>query len=153
MLVSSKLNWNERIILATIFGILFIHIITQIIFPLTVTQIIIVDSEQIVGNNVIKPDILTVIQSGLDKIGFILFVTFTGAGMWLPMMALTANQLPSESNMFVYFMLFWISSIVSLPIIFRASRNIPWWRRLVYLYLISALISGLGITYFTTLGS
>jgi hypothetical protein len=159
MHISSKVNRNEKIFLAIIVGIIGIHIITQIIAPLIIIQSMIIDSEESTGidskDKIIRnhPTVLSVIQHGLDKIGFILFVTFVGAGIWIPWTALATNQLPTDSNTFFYFFFFWIISMLSFPLIFKYSQKISLWRRFLYIYLIPVLVSGLSITYFTPLGS
>lgn len=47
---------------------------------------------------------------------------------------------------------FWILSLVSLPFSIKYSKNLPKWRRIIYIFLITVLLSGMGAGYWFIAG-
>ena len=39
-------------------------------------------------------------------------------------------------------LVFWIIAVITIPLTFLLSKDIVWWRRILYIYLIAAIISG-----------
>lgn len=88
--------------------------------------------------------ILTGILSALMKMGYALPFVIAGIGfIGGPMAFLHGNlSLSADGLRMVVFL---ILSIISIPITFYISREIVFWRRIPYIYVIAALISGIPI--------
>ena len=91
------------------------------------------------------------ILPALMKIGYALPFVIGGLGfIGGPMAFLHGNLSLSSDGLRV--VIFLILSIISIPITFYLSREIVFWRRIPYIYFITALISGIPIMLSETFG-
>src|SRR5680860_161623 len=75
---------------------------------------------------------------------FIFTVPFVlaGIGMWGMAIVFINPVLPIQTEIFHQWLLFFIPSIISIPVTTMLSTKIPLWRRILYIYLIAMFISG-----------
>ena len=87
------------------------------------------------------PDIFTSIFAALGRFAFALPFAIAGLGMIGGPMALitTSFVIPPEGYRV---MAFWLIAMSTIPITFLFSKDIPLFRRIPYIYLLAALISG-----------
>ena len=117
-----------------------IHFIILMIVPVILRQFMALQSK-------------TPFMWSLETLGVSFLVAFAGIGIWLPWGALFAQQLPTDINTLIPLLFFWISSMASIPIMIKISKKFSFWKRILYVYLVSVFIGGFGITYFTNFWS
>lgn len=154
---------HEKIFLVVIFGILAFHVIMHVGIPTVISQTIelqpvpmgtVYDNGTVIRNMVIpeRTPILEVFFASFDRLVLPLAVAFVGIGIWLPFEAIRVGQFPNNVFQIIMMYVFWLLSFASIFLIVY-SKGLPVWKKGVYSYLISFLISGAGITYFTNFGA
>ena len=94
-----------------------------------------------VPNPAPDPDIFTSIFAAMDRFAFALPFAIAGLGIIGGPMALitTSFVIPPEGYRV---MAFWLIAMSTIPITFLFTKDIPLWRRIPYIYLLAAIISG-----------
>ena len=87
------------------------------------------------------PDIFTSISAAGGRVAFALPFAIAGLGMVSVPIGLLQTHLfvPPEG---FRVLVFWIIAMITIPISYVLSRDIPLWRRIPYVYLLAAIISG-----------
>lgn len=87
------------------------------------------------------PDIFTSIFAAVGRFTFALPFAIAGLGIIGGPMALITNSfiIPPEGYRVL---VFWIIAMITIPITFLFSKDIPLYRRIPYIYLLAAIISG-----------
>lgn len=155
---------HEKIFLAVIFGILAFHVMIHVGIPTVMSQTVelqpvqmgtVYDNGTVIRNMVIpeRTPVLDVFFASFDRLVLPLAVAFAGIGMWLPFEAIRVGQFPNNIFQIVMMYVFWLLSLASIFLVAKYSKGLPMWKKGVYSYLISFLVSGAGITYFTNFGA
>jgi hypothetical protein len=87
------------------------------------------------------PDIFTSIFAAGMRVSFALPFAIAGLGLVAAPIGLLQTHLfvPPEG---FRVLVFWIVAMISIPINYMFTKDIPLWRRIPYIYLLAAIISG-----------
>jgi len=87
------------------------------------------------------PDIFTSIFAAGMRVSFALPFAIAGLGLVAAPIGLLQTHLfvPPEG---FRLLVFWIVAMISIPINYMFTKDIPLWRRIPYIYLLAAIISG-----------
>ena len=104
-----------------------------------------------VPNPAPDPDIFTSIFAAMGRFAFALPFAIAGLGMIGGPMALitTSFVIPPEGYRV---MAFWLVAMSTIPLTFLLSKDIPLYRRIPYIYLLAALISGTPLLFNSRFG-
>ena len=91
------------------------------------------------------PNLFTSISISMVRFAFALPFVVAGIGIWgIPIAMIHGNfAMPPETPYHV--LVFWMLSMISIPVTTIFSKGIPLWRRIPYIYLIAVLIGGTSI--------
>ena len=87
------------------------------------------------------PDVFTSIFATLSRFSFAMPFAITGLGIIGAPIGLIQNQLLVPPEGFRV-MVFWIAAMITIPLNYLFTKNIPLWRRIPYLYFFAAIVSG-----------
>lgn len=90
------------------------------------------------------PSIITGMLGAFMKLAYALPFAIVGFSLFVTPIGLLQTHLFSSPDGFRV-LVFWIIAIVSIPITFYLSKEIILWRRVLYIYSISAIIAGIPI--------
>jgi len=155
---------NEKIIISVILGLTIIVFSIPILGSIIASQIVEPREIEVVteyGNGTTqtsaaipgKATVNVAVVVGVQNTQFYFPFVIAGFGIWLPWGAIITGQLPEYHASSIPVLLFWISSMISVPLMVRFTNQIALWRRIPYIYLIAALIGGLGIFLWTGFGN
>jgi len=88
------------------------------------------------------PSIFFGILAAGMKLAFALPYVIAGIGMWGMAIVFVNPAHPVQPEIFHQWILFFIPSMISIPINYMFTKDIPLWRRIPYIYLLVAIISG-----------
>jgi len=155
---------NEKIFLTiiigyflTIFSIIVIGtvIASQISEPIPVELVTVFENGTTESSvkNVDAHSIVISFLAGFSNFSFMIPLIIAGVGVWLPLIAIRYDQLPTYGYTAILVLSFWIFSMVSIPITIKFSKGIPLWRRIPCVYFIAVLIGGTAIWLWTGFGN
>lgn len=102
--------------------------------------------------NTFEPNLFTSIAQTLSRISFALPFVLGGLGLWNIPLSMYYGSFTMPPDPLNQVLIFLIVSIVSIPVTILLSKGIPMWRRIPYIYLIAALISGTPILFSSNFG-
>ncbi|QLH07365.1 hypothetical protein [Nitrosopumilus ureiphilus] len=87
------------------------------------------------------PDVFTSIFAAGMRVAFALPFAIAGLGLISAPIGFLQTRLfvPPEG---FHVLVFWIMAMITIPINYMFTKNIPLWRRIPYIYLLAAIISG-----------
>lgn len=88
-----------------------------------------------------EPDVFTSVFATLSRFSFAMPFVIAGLGMVGAPIGLFQNHLLVPPEGFRV-LVFWIASMITIPCNYLFTKNIPLWRRIPYIYLLAAIVSG-----------
>src|SRR5690606_22106801 len=79
--------------------------------------------------------VLGILGAGM-KLAFALPFVLTGIGIWGMALVFVNPALPLQPEIFHRWLLFFIPSMIVIPINYILTKDIPLWRRIPYMYLL-----------------
>lgn len=87
------------------------------------------------------PDVFTSIFATMSRFSFAMPFVIAGLGMVAAPIGLFQTHLLVPPEAFRV-LVFWIVAMITIPLNYMFTKNIPLWRRIPYIYLLAAMVSG-----------
>ncbi len=105
----------------------------------------------VIENHSPMPTVFSSILGSMMQFSFSFSMAVAGVAIiWIPVSVIQSNFVLSPETYHV--IIFWVASIGIIPISLKFLKDIPWWRKIPYMYFLTAIVSGTPFLVSTTFG-